>query len=44
MCEGHVEVVRLLLSNGANVNDKDDDGKTALMYSVEGGKEMNILK
>nr|HIL75857.1 ankyrin repeat domain-containing protein [Rhodospirillales bacterium] len=28
--KGHKEVVELLLANGANVNAKDDDGKTPL--------------
>lgn len=29
------ETVKILLENGVNVNDQDDEGMTALMYSVK---------
>ena len=32
---GHVEVVKILLENGANVNAKDRDGDTPLSIAVE---------
>lgn len=34
--QGHIEIVRLLLSAGANLQIKDDDGDTALHYSAFG--------
>ena len=34
---GRVEVVRLLLSSGADVNVQDADGSTALMCAAEHG-------
>ncbi|KAI0220924.1 E3 ubiquitin-protein ligase MIB2 [Lamellibrachia satsuma] len=36
--QGHVNVVSLLLTNGANVNLADDDGDTPLHYSVFGNQ------
>jgi len=33
--EGHAEVAKLLLANGADVNVKSREGKTALMYAEE---------
>jgi len=33
---GHTSVVRLLLEKGARVNDRDQDGRTALMYAASG--------
>lgn len=32
---GNTEIVRLLLDRGADVNAKDEDGKTALMIAIE---------
>ena len=29
------ELVKLILQNGANINDKNKYGKTALLYSIE---------
>lgn len=37
--EGHLEVVRWLLSQGARVDLQDDDGETALMEAAEEGHE-----
>jgi ankyrin repeat protein len=34
---GHTEIVQLLLEKGADVNAKDDDGRTALMLAAEKG-------
>ena len=34
---GHIEATKLLLSKGANVDDKDDYGHTALMRAAIGG-------
>ncbi len=34
---GHKEVAELLITKGADINAKDDGGKTALSYAVEGG-------
>jgi hypothetical protein len=36
--QGHVEVTRLLLSNGASVNEKCNDDKTAIIASALGGR------
>ncbi len=43
MHTGHVEVTRLLISNGAIVNEKDNNGKTAFMFSACGCNEMNTF-
>jgi KN motif and ankyrin repeat domain-containing protein len=40
---GKVDLVELLLGNGAAVNLQDFDGLTALMYAVEHGS-LNIVK
>ncbi len=37
MSVGHIEATKLLLSKGANVDDKDDYGHTALMRAAIGG-------
>jgi ankyrin repeat protein len=36
---GNVEIAKLLLSHGANVNDRKDDGKTPLAITREEGPE-----
>ena len=41
----HTEVVKLLLDNGADINIKNVDGWTALMYAAEKGcKEIVKLR
>jgi ankyrin repeat protein len=40
---GKIDLVELLLSNGAAVNLQDSEGSTALMYAVEHGL-LNIVK
>ena len=40
---GKVDLVELLLVNGATVNVQDTDGLTALMVAVENGS-LNIVK
>ena len=35
----NTEVVRLLLANGAEVDSKDEDGRTALMYASREGRK-----
>ena len=35
--EGHIEIVKLLLSKGANVNKKSNHGDTALMLAKYNG-------
>ncbi|KAF0684776.1 Aste57867_23291 [Aphanomyces stellatus] len=32
--EGHAKIVKLLLDNGADINDRDNDGMTALHYAA----------
>jgi ankyrin repeat protein len=32
---GHKEIVELLIAEGANVNAKDDDGKTPLNWAIQ---------
>jgi ankyrin repeat protein len=32
---GHLSLVKLLLENGANINDKTDKGFTPLMIGIE---------
>ncbi|MBP3546584.1 MAG: ankyrin repeat domain-containing protein [Alphaproteobacteria bacterium] len=34
---GHTEIVELLLKNGAEINETDEIGNTALMYAAENG-------
>jgi ankyrin repeat protein len=43
MVSGKVEVVRLLMSSGADVHLKDADGKTALDRAVE-NKQLQVLQ
>jgi ankyrin repeat protein len=40
---GHTELVELLLTQGAEVNDKDNDGSTALMLAAAQG-HMGIVQ
>ena len=35
--EGHTEIIKYLLSEGANVNVKDKDGNTALLLALKHG-------
>ena len=35
--EGHLEVVRLLVENGANVNARDENGRTPLFRAADEG-------
>ncbi len=32
---GYVPIIELLISNGAHVNEKDNDGKTPLHYAIK---------
>ena len=41
--EGHLDIVQLLLDNGAKVNDVDSTGMTALMLAAERG-HLEIVK
>jgi hypothetical protein len=34
--EGHLETVKLLLANGANINTKSDENSTALLVAAAG--------
>ena len=34
---GHSDAVKMLLKNGANANQKDEKGRTALTYAIENG-------
>lgn len=40
---GHVDIVELLINNGANVNRQDPKGQTPLHFAVKSGK-LNIHK
>lgn len=40
---GHVEIVRLLISHGADVNAQSSSGNTPLMYACAGGHEDVVL-
>ena len=42
---GSIEIIRLLLDNGTNINNKDDYGDTVLHRSGRWGKdeEVNLL-
>ncbi|XP_061163055.1 E3 ubiquitin-protein ligase MIB2-like isoform X1 [Saccostrea echinata] len=37
--EGHVDIMKLLLQNGANINASNDDGMTPLLVSIIGKEE-----
>jgi ankyrin repeat protein len=39
---GHKEVVELLITKGADVNTKDNQGLTSLWYAKERGHEQNV--
>jgi ankyrin repeat protein len=39
---GDVEMVEALLRKGARVNEKNDDGATALTIAQEAGKTANV--
>jgi ankyrin repeat protein len=41
---GFDEIVELLLANGADLNAKDDDGKTTLDWVSSRGKMANFLR
>ena len=41
--EGHLEVVRLLLERGVNIDVIDEDGKTPLMHAAENGY-LNVVE
>lgn len=40
---GHFEIVKLLVENKANINNKDKDGKSAIILASEKGY-LDILK
>lgn len=40
---GNIEMVQLLLANGADINIQDEDGSTALMCAAEHGRS-DIVK
>ena len=42
--EGHVEVVKLLISNGANVNDKRTDGGTSALYAASQEGHVEVVE
>lgn len=35
--EGHPDIVRILVDKGADINIKDKNGRTALMWAIENG-------
>ena len=42
--EGHIDTVQALLAQGADVNAKNNDGKTALIWAKEQGhKEIDRM-
>jgi len=41
--KGHTEMIQYLLKKGANINEKDFDGRTALIYAAEDG-QLEIVK
>jgi len=41
--EGHIEIVKSLLANGANINEKDKYGNTALIWASQEG-HIEIVK
>lgn len=42
LLSGKAEIVQFLLSNGADINAKDDEGRTALMWAAFGGKKETL--
>jgi ankyrin repeat protein len=44
--EGEIEIIKLLVEAGADVNARDNKGKTVLMYAIEGyaGDEAENIK
>jgi ankyrin repeat protein len=41
--EGHIDVVKALLANGADINAQNSDGDTALIFAVRGG-HIDVVK
>lgn len=42
--EGHLDIVNVLLSNGANVDIEDYDGRTALMFASQNGHKEIVIR
>jgi len=40
---GCLEIIKLLIENGVNINEKDDNNKTALFYATKYG-QVEIVK
>ena len=41
--DGHLEIVKLLADNGADINAKNNNGGTALMFASHAGK-LEVVK
>lgn len=41
---GHLEVVKILIENGANVGAKDKDNNTALMQAIQNGYTDEVIQ
>ena len=41
---GHTETVQVLLQAGANINSKDNDGYSPLVYAITGHKSLQVIE
>lgn len=43
-CQGHLEIVKLLVGNGADVNNRNIEGKTPFLVAAEGSLALSFIE